>query len=235
MPIIFYPYLYDLVVVAAVIIFFCIGRKNGAAKMCLLFIGSALAIIAATVLSTLTSRFLFDTFLRTNLTDSIAQALPSSANLKELFENISSDVPAISAALAILLNYRTRIPSLESLLSSAAENTAVTLVDSFISPIVVSLLQSITFIFFFIILFLFIRLLARSLGLLNKVPLLGWFNRFFGIIFGLALCFLLLILLTAALYLAFSLDLSTDFFSEQTIQNSLIYHHLYKFIVFHLF
>jgi len=152
-----------------------------------------------------------------------------------VFENISSDVPAISAALAILLNYRTRIPSLESLLSSAAENTAVTLVDSFISPIVVSLLQSITFIFFFIILFLFIRLLARSLGLLNKVPLLGWFNRFFGIIFGLALCFLLLILLTAALYLAFSLDLSTDFFSEQTIQNSLIYHHLYKFIVFHLF
>ena len=231
----FYPYIYDLVLVLLAIIFICVGRKNGALKMLFLLIGSAVAVAAATVLSSFTADFLFAGFLREELLASVVQALPDSNDLNELLASVSSKSPAVSTALALLINFGTKTDTLDSLIASAAENTAATIVDSFISPIVIALLQSVTFILYLIIIAFLIKLIAKSLGLVNKVPVIGGINRFVGGIFGVVFAALIVFVLTVAVRVVLASGISTDILSEQTIQNSLVYHYVYNFTAINLY
>ncbi|MBQ9939097.1 MAG: CvpA family protein [Oscillospiraceae bacterium] len=231
----FYPYIYDLVLVVLAIIFICLGRKCGALKMLFLLIGSAVAVVAATFLSSYTADFLFVGFLRDELLGSVTNALPDSHDLQELLTAVSSDSPAVSASLKLLLNFSTHTAKLDSLIASAAENTAVTIVDTFISPIVIALLQSVTFILYLVVISFLIKLIAKSLGLVNKVPVIGGINRFLGGVFGLAFAALVVLVLTVAIRIILAGGISTDILSEQTIQNSLVYHYVYNFTAINLF
>ena len=231
----FYPYIYDLILAAAVGIFLFIGRRQGAARMLFLIAGVLCSLIAASVLSSVFAQLFFDNFMRERLIESVVQALPDSSTLTELLRNLSSD-SSLAAGILLLLGLDSgEVGQFDIMISQAAGNAAQTLVDELLAPLIIGLLRSIAFILIFIILSVIVKLIARSLGLLNRAPVIGGVNRFLGALLGAVVGALAIIAATVPLYIVLHYSASGGFLSEAVVQRSLIYRYIYDLVSTNLF
>lgn len=231
----FYPYIYDLILAAAVGVFLFIGRRHGAARMLFLIAGVLCSLIAASWLSSVFAQFFFDNFMRERLIESVVQALPDSSTLTELLRNLSSD-SALAAGILLLLGLDSgEVGQFDIIISEAAGNAAHTLVDELLSPLIISLLRSIAFILIFIILSVIVKLIAKSLGLLNRAPVIGGVNRFLGALLGAVVGALAIIAATVPLCIVLHYSASGGFLSEAVVQRSLIYRYIYDLVSTNLF
>ena len=113
----FYPYIYDLILAAAVGIFLFIGRRHGAARMLFLIAGVLCSLIAASVLSSVFAQFFFDNFMRERLIESVVQALPDSSTLTELLRTPAKYIPAEAAPMmeAVTRDYEVTVSAIRKL------------------------------------------------------------------------------------------------------------------------
>ena len=231
----FYPYIYDLLIVAATVIFLLVGRRYGAARMLFLVAGTLCALIAASVLSSASAQLFFDSFMRARLVESVRQALPDSSTLTELLRKLSSDSTLAAGILLLLGLSSDELSQFDTIISNAAGSAAQTVVNELLAPLVISLLRSIAFIIIFIILSVIVKLIAKSLGLVNKAPVIGGANRFLGAVLGALFGLLAVVAATVPLCILLRYSASDGFLSESVVRRSLIYRYIYDLVSSTLF
>ncbi len=235
MPEYLYPYIYDLTAAVIAVLFIFIGRKNGAARMIFLFVGTAAAIVAASYLSSLLSGLVFERFMREPLILAVVKALPDSKDISDLISKLLEESRFSYLALAVLGIEPSELAKFDSAVAEATERAAVTIVDSLISPLVISLLRSILFILLFLLLMLIVRLIAKALKPVNEIPVLGKVNRFFGALIGLVCAALLILVLTVPLCFAVRYLARGGLLSEKVICSGIFYRYIYGFVSKNLF
>ncbi len=230
-----YPYIYDLILIAAVVAALLIGRRYGAARMLFLIAGVLCALIASSVLSSVAAQLFFENFMRDKLISSVTQALPDSGSFAELLGTLSSD-SSLAAGILLLLGLGSdEAAQFERIIDEAAGSAAQTIVDSLVAPLVIGLLRSISFILIFIILSVIVKFIAKSLGLVNKAPVIGGANRFLGALLGAAFGALIVAAATVPLCLLLRHSSPEGLLSENVVENSLIYRHIYRLVRSNLF
>lgn len=162
------------VIVATVIHYARKGFVAGIVDM----VGNLAAIALAWFVSGKVSPTVFENFFKSGLVDKTTQTLQQgSFNLESILGGLEGLIPQ-SLMDGIM-------ESAESVLNSQAPNMAQQVVEQIIAPLVVPLITVVLFFATFILCRVVLAFLVTVLTNLNKVPLLGGFNRTLGVLVGL--------------------------------------------------
>ena len=164
-----------IVVIVATVIHY--ARKGFVAGIIDL-VGNLFSIALAWFVSGKVSPTVFENFFKSGLIEKTTQTLQQgSFDLESILGGLEGLVPQ-SMMDSILA-------SADSVLNSQAPNMAQQVVEQIISPLVVPLITVVLFFATFVLCRLVVAFLVAVLTNLNKVPLLGSFNRALGVVAGL--------------------------------------------------
>ncbi len=224
-----------------VVIFFIIvisSYKKGFLKTVTLAAGTLVSLILAFWLSGYAADFVFTTFVRPSVLQSINEAIVSSG----ASATVSSVLPAVIAAIpAFFLNpVLAQFGSQEALIQKITSETSVTIdnlgeviTDNVLEPVICALLQMLFCLLIFILCVIIIKALASVFGAVRRIPVVGTLNAVLGagvgVIFALSILFLLG--LVGALFIAFSAG-GVSWFNQEIIEKSVIYQFFFGF--FHI-
>ncbi len=174
----------DIVLISIIALSIIIGFYKGFASSSLEFLSSIISLIASYFIAGVIATFVFDTFLRADFIDSIFATMQSTAissvDPSTIVNGFLSEIDAdflkgIANSFVADLGIGVVNPTVEG---------ATIIVDSVVRPVVEILIGFVAFIILFIILKLVVRSFAKSLELVNKIPLIGIGNRLMGIVSG---------------------------------------------------
>ncbi len=173
----------DIVIIAVLLISIAVGFYKGFATSSLEFLSSILSLIASYFIAGIIATFAFDTFFRQDLIDGfyttvqgIATDVPVSTLVNQFLADINADFLQIPVNEFVSnLGVNVIAPTMEG---------ATVFVDTIIRPFAEILIGFVAFIILFIILRILIKSVAKSLELVNKIPLIGMANKLFGLVSG---------------------------------------------------
>ncbi len=173
----------DIVIIAILIICILVGFYKGFASSSLEFLSSFLSLIASYFIAGFAADFIFETFFRMNVAEGILlsmQGIGSEVAVETLVNGFLIDINAdfLQGAVA---NFTSSI-GFSSV--SATMDGALLFTDSVIRPFAEVLIGFVVFIIVFLILRILIRQVAKSLEIVNKIPLIGLANKLMGIVSG---------------------------------------------------
>ncbi len=224
-----------------VMIFFLIvisSYRKGFLKTVTLAAGTLVSFVLAFWLSGYAADFVFVTFVRPSVLQSINEATVSSG----ASATVSSVLPAVIAAIpAFFLNpVLAQVGSQEALIKQISSQTDVTIdnlssviTDNVLEPIVCALLQMLFCLLIFILCAIIIRALASVFGAVRKIPVVGTLNAVLGAGVGVVFAVLVLFLLGIAgsLFIALSAG-GVSWFNQEIIDQSFVYR--FFFGLFHI-
>lgn len=143
------------------------------------FLGNLLGLVGAAVLSPKVADWIFVTFFEGGLTSQIQATLTQqgTVDLAALVDKYAGFLPdAMEHSL---------VESATELLNSGAPDLAHSLATGLVQPLVTPLITVVVFFVCFAVCKLLVSFLAAVLTNLNRVPLVGGVNRFFGFFMGL--------------------------------------------------
>lgn len=225
----------DLVLVAIVLLFCHKGKKDGFAKTLIGFLGFFIAIILAALLCKPIANFAYTSLAQKPVENAIETAIYAQADsIQEKAPSVDEILTGIEDALENAPQFLKNALALEEKreqlaaqineiytadITALSQNAA----EIIVKPIIVMVLSGVVFILLFFILMLICSLLAKSLKLVNKIPLLGGVNALLGGLIGLLKGIIVVIIINWLLVL-FVGDSGNLFgvITPQTIQSSLI-------------
>ncbi len=220
--------IYDILVVAILIMSVVIGYSRGAAKTIISLITFVLSLSLSVYIGGLISDFIYDGYIKQAIIDSVTQSVVDSGAL-----NVAN------ATLPPFVSFSMMLTGFDYM--SALENSVNTLPDAIatgfetaLRPVVTSVLTFVmTAITFLILYFVFRFIVIKLLNFVFNLPIIRGVNKFFGAIFG------FLTALFVISFLAFLLTLVMPYIenmpywlSESTIYNSYIFYHFYSGNIF---
>ncbi len=225
----------DLVLVAIVLLFCHKGKKDGFAKTLIGFLGFFIAIILAALLCKPIANFAYTSLAQKPVENAIETAIYAQADsIQEKAPSVDEILTGIEDALENAPEFLKNALALEEKreqlaarineiytadITALSQNAA----EIIVKPIIVTAVSGVVFILLFFILMLICSLLAKSLKLVNKIPLLGGVNALLGGLIGLLKGIIVVIIINWLLVL-FVGDSGNLFgvITPQTIQSSLI-------------
>ena len=174
--------LIDLILTIIILIFVIVAYKKGFIASLLDFLGTIIAWIASINLSEFLSLWLYNTFVKTPITDYVYLKLTESANTAA--ESLVASIPEFIYTAAT--TFGIDINSIISSNSGLEIDTAVSSITSgIVEPIITILIRIIVAILLYIIFAFFIKMLSKLFKNVNKIPIVGSLNKFLGIVLGL--------------------------------------------------
>ena len=143
------------------------------------FLGNLLGLIGAAILSPQVATWIFATFFKGGLTTQIQTTISQqgTVDLAALVDKYAGFLPdAMEQSL---------VQSATDLMNSGAPDLAHSLVTELIQPLVTPLITVVVFFVCFAVCKMLVSFLAAVLTNLNRVPLVGGVNQFFGFFMGL--------------------------------------------------
>ena len=225
--------LIDIILVAIVLIGYKIGKKDGFAKTLVSLLGFVIAILSATVLCKPVANFVYS-----NTVQKPVEAAVSSAIEQNLNSTVSSSKQQIAVAIDKTIEglpaFVRDVTGLENkkddLVDSISEldikldgEVGIELTKQYIQPLVVNFLSIIAFILLFAVVYLICKILAKSLKLVNKIPLLGRVNALLGGILGIVKGIVIAAVICFALNIAVTNAIDVlGIINAQTVESSFI-------------
>ena len=218
--------IYDIILVAIVIILVVINYFRGAAKALAGILTAIASYALATGLGKLIAFRIYDSLVQPAIEKAVENAIG----------NLSVDTAAkLPSWLSGLLSLSGKEPSelIQGALSGVAEPT-VNAVDGALRPIAQNILIFFITLLLFLLLCLLIRLvIVRPVLRLFELPVIRTANRIIGGVIGLVDAFLLISMLAyLAKLLLPTFGSQTGWFNESTIYNSFIFYHFYSGNIF---
>ena len=205
---------FDLVMLALLLVVAFAYARRGFAAGLVQFVGNLASLIGALVLSHQASPLLFEKFFQNGFVTSIQNTLTAegTVNIQSTIEKYAGFLPeSIKESLTA---------SAAGLLDSGAPDMAVKLVDEVIAP----LLTPIIAIVLFFVAFALCRLLVAVLTNVNRIPVMGSVNRFFGFLMGLLAGVVDLYLVLCAVWAVIVITGgSIGFLNDQALAGSITY------------
>lgn len=209
---------FDLVMlVLLLVVAFAYARRGFAAGL-VQFVGNLASLIGALVLSHQASPLLFEKFFQNGFVTSIQNTLTAegTVNIQSTIEKYAGFLPeSIKESLTA---------SAAGLLDSGAPDMAVKLVDEVIAPLLTPIIAIVLFFVAFALCRLLVGLLVAVLTNVNRIPVMGSVNRFFGFLMGLLAGVVDLYLVLCAVWAVIVITGgSIGFLNDQALAGSITY------------
>lgn len=209
---------FDLVMLALLLVVAFAYARRGFAAGLVQFVGNLASLIGALVLSHQASPLLFETFFQNGFVTSIQNTLTAegTVNIQSTIEKYAGFLPeSIKESLTA---------SAAGLLDSGAPDMAVKLVDEVIAPLLTPIIAIVLFFVAFALCRLLVGLLVAVLTNVNRIPVMGSVNRFFGFLMGLLAGVVDLYLVLCAVWAVIVITGgSIGFLNDQALAGSITY------------
>ena len=205
---------FDLVMLALLLVVAFAYARRGFAAGLVQFVGNLASLIGALVLSQRASPVLFEEFFQTGFVTSIQNTISAEGTVT--IEKYAGFLPeSIKESLTA---------SAAGLLDSGAPDLAVKLVDEVIAPLLTPIIAIVLFFVAFALCRLLVSLLVAVLTNVNRIPLMGSVNRFFGFLMGLLAGVVDLYLVLCAVWAVIVITGgSIGFLNDQALAGSITY------------
>lgn len=209
---------FDLVMLALLLVVAFAYARRGFAAGLVQFVGNLASLIGALVLSHQASPLLFEKFFQNGFVTSIQNTLTAegTVNIQSTIEKYAGFLPqSIKESLTA---------SAAGLLDSGAPDLAVKLVDEVIAPLLTPIIAIVLFFVAFALCRLLVGLLVAVLTNVNRIPVMGSVNRFFGFLMGLLAGVVDLYLVLCAVWAVIVITGgSIGFLNDQALAGSITY------------
>ena len=209
---------FDLVMLALLLVVAFAYARRGFAAGLVQFVGNLASLIGALVLSQRASPVLFEEFFQTGFVTSIQNTISAegTVNIQATIEKYAGFLPeSIKESLTA---------SAAGLLGSSAPDLAAKLVDEVIAPLLTPIIAIVLFFVAFALCRLLVSLLVAVLTNVNRIPLMGSVNRFFGFLMGLLAGVVDLYLVLCAVWAVIVITGgSIEFLNDQALAGSIAY------------
>lgn len=209
---------FDLVMLALLVTVALVYARRGFAAGLVQFVGNLASLIGALVLSHEASPVLFEKFLQNGFVTSIQNTISAegTVNIQTTIEKYAGFLPqSIKESLTA---------SAAGLLDSGAPDLAVKLVDEVIAPLLTPIIAIVLFFVAFALCRLLVALLVAVLTNVNRIPVMGSVNRFFGFLMGLLAGVVDLYLVLCAVWAIIVITGgSIEFLNDQALAGSITY------------
>lgn len=209
---------FDLVMLALLLVVAFAYARRGFAAGLVQFVGNLASLIGALVLSHQASPLLFEKFFQNGFVTSIQNTLTAegTVNIQSTIEKYAGFLPeSIKESLTA---------SASGLLDSGAPDLAVKLVDEVIAPLLTPIIAIVLFFVAFALCRLLVGLLVAVLTNVNRIPVMGSVNRFFGFLMGLLAGVVDLYLVLCAVWAVIVITGgSIGFLNDQALAGSITY------------
>ena len=211
----------DIGVVVIVAVCMIVGRRRGVVRTVVGLAGFAVSAIASWLLGSWVSPYIFQTFLRPQLVESMEKTLAGSVDA--------------AAAIAKLPGYVTRFFSADTLaaqvqqaVDAGAAQGAQLLADHVLEPVMVMFIRAVVTLVLFVVLMIVMRLVARAANLIAKLPVLRQLNRGLGLALGAVKGALIVLLAAALLRAAAPFTPPQSLAGTETIEKTVIFEWIYE-------
>ena len=219
---------FDLVMLALLLVVAFAYARRGFAAGLVQFVGNLASLIGALVLSHQASPLLFEKFFQNGFVTSIQNTLTAegTVNIQSTIEKYAGFLPeSIKESLTA---------SAAGLLDSGAPDLAVKLVDEVIAPLLTPIIAIVLFFVAFALCRLLVALLVAVLTNVNRIPVMGSVNRFFGFLMGLLAGVVDLYLVLCAVWAIIVITGgSIEFLNDQALAGSVTYNIFGRFNPFY--
>lgn len=209
---------FDLVMLALLLVVAFAYARRGFAAGLVQFVGNLASLIGALVLSHQASPLLFEKFFQNGFVTSIQNTLTAegTVNIQSTIEKYAGFLPeSIKESLTA---------SAAGLLDSGAPDLAAKLVDEVIAPLLTPIIAIVLFFVAFALCRLLVGLLVAVLTNVNRIPVMGSVNRFFGFLMGLLAGVVDLYLVLCAVWAVIVITGgSIEFLNDQALAGSITY------------
>lgn len=209
---------FDLVMLALLLVVAFAYARRGFAAGLVQFVGNLASLIGALMLSHQASPLLFEKFFQNGFVTSIQNTLTAegTVNIQSTIEKYAGFLPeSIKESLTA---------SAAGLLDSGAPDMAVKLVDEVIAPLLTPIIAIVLFFVAFALCRLLVGLLVAVLTNVNRIPVMGSVNRFFGFLMGLLAGVVDLYLVLCAVWAVIVITGgSIGFLNDQALAGSITY------------
>lgn len=209
---------FDLVMLALLLVVAFAYDRRGFAAGLVQFVGNLASLIGALVLSHQASPLLFEKFFQNGFVTSIQNTLTAegTVNIQSTIEKYAGFLPeSIKESLTT---------SAAGLLDSGAPDLAAKLVDEVIAPLLTPIIAIVLFFVAFALCRLLVGLLVAVLTNVNRIPVMGSVNRFFGFLMGLLAGVVDLYLVLCAVWAVIVITGgSIGFLNDQALAGSITY------------
>ena len=193
--------LIDVIFLAVVLLCVIVGFQKGFVKSLIEFIGYIVSVIGAAYLGNTLSVYLYNAVLRDLLVKKISAAISAETaiTVEQKANAIFTGLPKF--VTNAMNTHGITAKSLGKSLSGSASAAAPKAADM-IAPIIISFTKIILTILIFFLFIMLVRLIAKAMDMVCKLPVLHQMNSLFGSIFGLLKGIIVVMLLCALLQIA---------------------------------
>ncbi|MBP0989725.1 MAG: CvpA family protein [Oscillospiraceae bacterium] len=222
-------YYYDIAIAIIALIFMIIGRKKGFLQIAVKFVGGIAAVICSYVVSILGGVFIYDILLRDKILNAVKDILPNASGAEDFLEKLGSKIAILPGNAGA---YGTeKVEELRETISKSLSNAPATITDTIINTVAVTIIKAVLFVLLFLLFMLIVKLVSKLFRVVNKVPVVGPVNKFFGGIVGIVYGLLWIAVLSVVIYLVIkSMDGGKGIFTEEIINESYVYKYIYTFV-----
>lgn len=218
---------FDVAIVAIIILFLIISARKGAVRSLIEFIGALASILLSAVLSIYLSDLLFNLLLRDSLIRSVEEALKSAAG-QETVQQIAAAFDKLPGFISNSINVDALTPQISGALAESTSQAATLMVDLAAAPVIKMLMRVVLVILLYIIFRLLVRLIAFAGDRFARLPVLNQLNGLFGAVLGLVKAALAVFILTAIIRAVVPMVETPKIFTEQNIQGSYVFRYAYE-------
>lgn len=222
---------FSIILDAALILFLIfkliMGVKKGMIRSLLSFFGTVIILIISNLLSNYLSNIIYDNIISKSITNNIVSQV-NSGNREVVFslQNAINSLPKFLQNLLATSDVSTNN------INTAMNSTAIAeAVNNAVRPLIVGILQVIIFIALFFVLRVLFAFLTRFFKKINKVPMLGGLNKFFGGFLGIAQGLILayIICMVIKIIILFSTNAREIIFTPENINSTILFKYFYNF------
>lgn len=201
--------IFDIILVAVILISVIIGMKKGAMKVILSLVAFVVAAYLAYTLSSPFATFINNKFVEPAVIRSVDSAITDTT------QSIEDALPDFIADNADVLGINLNADSIIN---------ASDFVQSTVSPMVIKIVSSVAMFVIFIILAIVLNFVASLANKIIKVSFLGGLNKLLGGVFGaLTGCIIIFVICFALKYAVYLSGDDAKLISKEILDNSLLY------------
>lgn len=220
-------YFYDIILIILVLAYFIEGRRKGFTRSVVGLAGGILSILLASFLSNYTSEWIFDTFMRQNITNEVSGVLQDTIG-----QDINTRSQAILAIFPpfvsnIFSYYGVTTQSISAGIFTASQNATLQIVN-IIAPIIIDLMRKVSFVIISFLLLFIVRTITRPIIRLVRIPVIRQIDGILGGILGLAKCALIVFIFSFIIYFITPFMTAVpEAIKRETIDSTYIFKYVY--------
>lgn len=193
---------FDLAVIAVIVLFVITGAAKGAARTLLSLVALVVSFITALFLGNAVSQWAYTTFFRQNILSTVSSAIEENglSDITATIADVIESFPQYVSSLFKCLGFDAQqvSGSVESAIEKAPQQGAE-IIELVISPVIISLINIILVLVFFILMMIITGFLVKAISRAFNIPIIKQINTVAGGALGLVKGIIVVLFITMIL------------------------------------